>query len=107
MLDSFVTGFTEIRDELNKEGDHNFFGKNFSFFSTEPILFYNSEKDVIVYANSMFSDEFNFTVEDLAEWKYSIYPLLSSENQESFRQAMKALLDGNENTHFPDASYRL
>jgi len=107
MLDSFVTGFSELRDELNKDGDHNLFGKNFSFFSTEPILFYNNEKDVIVYANNLFSDEFNFTVDDLANWKYSIYPLLNSEDIEPFRAAMKALLDGDDNTVFPDASYRL
>ena len=107
MLDSFLTGFTEIRDTLNKEGDHNLFGKNFSFFSAEPILFYNNEKDVIIYINSLFSDEFNYTVEDLAEWKYSIYPLLAKEDQASFKAAMNALLNGDENTRFPDASYRL
>ncbi len=107
MLDSFLTDFNEIRDTLDKEGDHNFFGKNFSFFSAEPILFYNNEKDVIVYANSMFSNEFNYTVEDLAEWKYSIYPLLNKEDQAPFKEAMRALLDGDENTVCPDASYRL
>ena len=89
MLDSFVKGFTEIRDTLSSEGDHNFFGKDFSFFSAEPILFYNTEKDVIVYANSMFSNEFNYTVEDLAEWKYSIYPLLNEEDQTLFREAIR------------------
>ncbi len=107
MLDSFLTEFTEIRDELGKEGDHNFFGKNFSFFSAEPILFYNNEKDVIVYANSLFSSEFNFTVEDLADWKYSIYPLINKEDQAPFREAMKALLDGDDKTVSPDATYRL
>ncbi len=107
MLDSFLTEFTEIRDILGTEGDHNFFGKNFSFFSAEPILFYNNEKDVIVYANSMFSNEFNFTVEDLAEWKYSIYPMLNKEDQTPFKEAMKALLNGDDNTIFPDTTYRL
>lgn len=107
MLDSFLTEFTEIRNELGKEGDHNFFGKNFSFFSAEPILFYNNEKDVIVYANSMFSNEFNFTVDDLADWKYSIYPLINQEDQEPFRMAMKAMMEGDENAASPDASYRL
>lgn len=107
MLDSFLTDFAEIRDTLGKEGDHNFFGKNFSFFSAEPILFYNSEKDVIVYANSMFSNEFNYSVEDLAEWKYSIYPLLNKEDQAPFKEAMKALLDGDDNTILPDTNYRL
>ncbi len=107
MLDSFLTDFADIRDTLTKEGDHKFFGKNFSFFSAEPILFYNNEKDVIVYANSTFSNEFNFSVEDLAEWKYSIYPLINKEDQAPFKEAMKALLDGDENTVCPDASYRL
>jgi len=107
MLDSFLTEFTQIRDELGKEGEHNFFGKNFSFFSAEPILFYNNEKDVIVYANSLFSNEFNFTVEDLADWKYSIYPLINKEDQAPFKEAMKALLDGDDNTVFPDATYRI
>jgi PAS domain S-box-containing protein len=107
MLDSFLTEFAEIRDELGKEGEHNFFGKNFSFFSAEPILFYNNEKDVIVYANSLFSNEFNFSVEDLADWKYSIYPLINKEDQAPFKEAMKALLDGDDSTVFPDATYRL
>ena len=107
MLDSFLSDFSEIRDTLGKEGDHQFFGKNFSFFSAEPILFYNNEKDVIVYANSMFNSEFNYTINDLEDWKYSIYPLLNSEDQILFKNAMKALLDGDENTTFPDASYRL
>src|SRR5690349_8729146 len=97
MLDSFVKGLMEIRDTLSQEGDHNFFGKEFSFFSAEPILFYNTEKDVIVYANSMFSNEFNYTIEDLAEWKYSIYPLLNEEDQTLFREAMQALVAGDEN----------
>jgi hypothetical protein len=83
MLESFLSDFSFIKDTLDKEGDHNFFGRDFSFFSTEPILFYNSDKDVIVYVNSRFTDEFNYTVDDLAEWKYSIYPLLNAEDQES------------------------
>jgi PAS domain S-box-containing protein len=107
MLDSFLTDFTDIRDTLSKEGDHTFFGKDFSFFSAEPILFYNNEKDVIVYANSMFSKEFNYSIEDLKDWKYSIYPLLNMEDQEPFRNAMNLLLNGDENTLFPDATYRL
>jgi PAS domain S-box-containing protein len=107
MLDSFLTDFNDIRDTLNKPGDHNFFGKKFSFFSAEPILFYNNENDVIVYANSLFNDEFNYTIEDLAEWKYSIYPLLNKEDQTPFKEAMNALLQGDEHTLFPDTSYRL
>ena len=107
MLNSFLSEFTEIIDALGKDGDHNFFGKNFSFFSAEPILFYNNEKDVIVYANSMFSNEFNYTVDDLAEWKYSILPLLNKEDQQPFKDAMQSLLDGDEDTICPDASYRL
>ena len=107
MLDSFLKEFTEIKDELGREGVHNLFGKNFSFFSAEPILFYNNEKDVIVYANSLFSNEFNYTIEDLADWKYSIYPLINKEDQAPFKEAMKALLDGDESTAFPDATYRL
>lgn len=107
MLDSFLTGLTEIRDALNQEGDHNFFGKNFSFFSAEPILFYNSEKDVIVYANSSFNKEFNFTVEDLAQWNYSFYPLLNSDDHQAFKEAIGSLLNGDENSSFQDASYRL
>ncbi|MEO7767945.1 MAG: PAS domain-containing protein, partial [Ferruginibacter sp.] len=107
MLDSFLTEFADIRDTLNKDGDHNFFGKNFSFFSAEPILFYNNEKDVIVYANSMFSNEFNYTVEDLADWKYSIYPLLNNEDHEPFKEAMKYLIEGEENNRFQDSTFRL
>ncbi|MCW3091570.1 MAG: domain S-box protein [Ferruginibacter sp.] len=106
MLDSFLTEFAEIRDTLSKDGDHNFFGKDFSFFSAEPILFYNNEKDVIVYANSMFSNEFNYSVNDLADWKYSIYPLLNKEDQEPFKNAMNALMNGDE-TVPQDATYRL
>ena len=87
MLDSFLSDFNEIRDTLGKEGNHQFFGKNFSFFSAEPILFYNNEKDVIVYANSMFNTEFNYTINDLEDWKYSIYPLLNNEDQLLFKNA--------------------
>ncbi len=107
MLETFLADINDIRDTLSKEGDHNFFGKTFSFFSAEPILFYNNEKDVIVYANSMFSNEFNFTVEDLAEWKYSIYPLLNKDDQEPFREAMHQLLNGDGSNLLPDTSYRL
>jgi signal transduction histidine kinase len=106
MLESFLSDFSFIKDTLDKEGDHNFFGRDFSFFSAEPILFYNSDKDVIVYLNSRFTDEFNYTVEDLAEWKYSIYPLLNAGDQESFRKAIQTLVayDGE---HIPDTNYRL
>ncbi|MEJ7588056.1 MAG: ATP-binding protein [Ferruginibacter sp.] len=107
MLDSFLAGFTEIRDILSTDGEHTFFGKNFSFFSAEPILFYNTETDVIVYANSKFSHEFNYTVEDLAELKYSFYPLLDEEDHTPFKDAIQALLEGDDNAIFPDASYRL
>jgi PAS domain S-box-containing protein len=106
MLESFLSDFSFIKDTLDKEGDHNFFGRNFSFFSTGPILFYNSDRDAIVYVNSQFADEFNYTVDDLAEWKYSIYPLLNLEDQESFRKAIQTLMtyDGGQ---MPDANYRL
>ncbi len=107
MLDSFLNDFSFIRDTFDKEGDHNLFGKNFSFFSAEPILFYNNEKDVIVYANSMFSDEFNYTIDDLKEWKYSFYPLLNKEDQEPFKTAMNALIKGDEHTPLPDSVYKL
>lgn len=107
MLDSFLSDFSLIKNTFDTEGDHNLFGKKFSFFSAEPIIFYNSETDVIVYANSMFSDEFNFTVEDLAEWKYSMYPLLNKEDQEPFKKAIDALLTWDESNPFPDATYRL
>lgn len=106
MLESFLSDFSFIKDTLDKEGDHNFFGKDFSFFSTEPILFYNSDKDVIMYMNGRFADEFNYTVNDLAEWKYSIYPLLSNDDQEDFRKAMKTLLE-YDGDGIPDANYRL
>ena len=104
MLDSFLNDFSFIRDTFEKDGDHNFFGKDFSFFSADPILFYNNAKDVIVYANSMFTTEFNYTVEDLAEWKYSIFPLLNKEDQEPFRTALKNLLDGNDLSPYTDTT---
>lgn len=108
MLESFLSDFSLIKETLDKEGSHDFFGKNFSFFSTEPILFYNSEKDAIVYMNSRFADEFNYTVEDLAEWKYSIYPLLSNEDQEEFRESMSGLLNASdEGSNVVDGKYRL
>ncbi|MES2372873.1 MAG: ATP-binding protein [Bacteroidota bacterium] len=106
MLESFLSDFSFIKDTLDKEGDHNFFGRNFSFFSTEPILFYNSDKDAIVYVNSQFTDEFNYTVEDLAEWKYSIYPLLNTEDQETFRNAIQTLL-ADDGRPMSDTNYRL
>ena len=106
MLESFLSDFALIKETLDKEGDHNFFGKDFSFFSAEPLLFYHSDKDVIVYMNSRFADEFNYTVDDLAQWKYSIYPLFGNEDQESFKEAMNSVLDGKE-YDVPDAHYRL
>lgn len=106
MLESFLSDFSFIKDTLDKEGDHQFFGRDFSFFSTEPILFYNSDKDAIVYVNSRFTDEFNYTVDDLAEWKYSIYPLLNIDDQVEFRKAMKTLLE-YDGEHIPDTNYRL
>lgn len=106
MLESFLSDFSYIKETLDKEGDHDFFGMNFSFFLTEPILFYNSEKDTIVYMNSNFIDEFNYSIEDLAEWKYSIYPLLNNEAQEEFRSAMKSVLN-QEDIYIPDANYKL
>jgi PAS domain S-box-containing protein len=108
MLESFLSDFSFIKETLDKEGAHDFFGKNFSFFSAEPILFYNSERDAIVYMNSRFADEFNYTVEDLADWKYSIYPLLSGDDQEAFRECMRGLLDGiEEGCNVVDGKYRL
>ncbi len=106
MLESFLSDFAFIKETLDKEGDHNFFGRDFSFFSTEPILFYHSDKDAIVYVNNHFTKEFNYTVDDISDWKYSIYPLLSSDDQESFRNAMKSLLE-YDGESMPDASYRL
>ncbi len=106
MLESFLSDFALIKETLDKEGDHNFFGKDFSFFSAEPILFYHSDKDLIVYMNSRFADEFNYTIEDLAEKKYSIYPLLNHDDQESFKEAMNSVIDGKE-YEVPDAHYRL
>jgi signal transduction histidine kinase len=106
MLESFLSDFAFIKDTLDKEGDHNFFGRNFSFFSTQPILFYNSERDTVVYVNSNFTDEFNYTVDDLAEWKYSIYPLLNSADHDAFREAMKSLVEFD-GASSPDATYKL
>ncbi len=107
MLESFLSDLAFIKETLDKDGDHNFFGKNFSFFSTGPILFYNSDKDTIIYMNSHFADELNYTVEDLAEWKYSIYPLLSAESQEGFREAMRSLLDSSNGESTSDESFKL
>lgn len=107
MLDSFLSDFSLIRDSLDGDGECTFFGKNFSFFSAEPILFYNAEKDLIVYANSMFADEFSCTVDDLAAAKYSVYPLINSEDHAAFREAMDLFHSGNELAICPDNVYRL
>lgn len=105
MLESFLSDFTFIKEVLEKEGDPDLFGKNFTFFSTEPVLFYNSDKDVIVYMNSRFADEFNYTIEDLAGWKYSIHPLINGEDQKDFIDAIKAMIENN--SDYKDANYRL
>lgn len=107
MLESFLSDFSFIKETLDKEGDHNFFGRNFSFFSIEPILFYNADRDAIVYMNSRFADEFCYTVDDLAEWKYSIYPLVGEDDREEFRLAMKTLVENEGDYHVPDATMRL
>lgn len=106
MLESFLSDFSFIKETLDKENDQNFFGREFSFFSTEPVLFYLADKDRIVYVNSQFTKEFNYTVDDISQWKYSIYPLLSAGEQDSFIQAIKTLLE-NDDESAPDASYRL
>ena len=106
MLQSFLSDFSYIKETLDKEGDPEFFGMNFSFFLTEPILFYNSEKDIIIYMNSNFIEEFNYSIDDLAEWKYSIYPLLCNEAQEEFRSAMRIVLN-QEDFSIPDTNYKL
>lgn len=106
MLESCLSDFSYIKETLDKEGDPDFFGMNFPFFLMEPILFYNSEKDIIVYMNNNFIEEFNYSVEDLAKWEYSIYPLLSNEAQDEFKKSMKSILE-NEEATIPDANYRL
>lgn len=88
MLDSFLSDFHLIRDTLDKESDPSFFGKEFSFFDADPVLFYNAEADRIVYMNNRFVNEFKFSVSDLAKTNYSFYPLLSEEDKTYFRNAM-------------------
>ena len=105
MLESFLSDFAYIKEVLDKQGDTNFFDKNFSFFSTEPLLFYNSDTDVIIYINSRFTEEFNYTVDDLATWKYSIHPLMNSDDQQSFSDTIKEMKDNNE--AYKDTHYRL
>ena len=107
MLESFLNDFSFIRDALENETNPKLFGKNFPFFSSEPILFYNSATDVIVYSNSAFATEFNYTVEDLAALNYSIYPLFNNDDQEPFRETMKGLIDSDVDAPFSDATYRI
>lgn len=106
MLESYLSDFAFIRETLDKEGEHHFFDRNFSFFSGEPVVLYHSDKDVIIYVNRRFAEEFHYTVEDLSKWKYSIYPMLSDEDKELFRTAIKTVQQGIEGES-TEADYRL
>ena len=106
MAESFLSDFSFIKETLDKEVPPDFFGKDFSFFFDDLTLFYHAGKDAIVYVNRRFTDEFNYTADDLAEWKYSIYPLLHKDDHEAFRTTMKSLLE-NDGEYTPDTCYRL
>lgn len=86
MLESYLEDFTLIKDTLDKGGAVDFLGKDFSFFSTEPVLFYDCDNDRITYMNRNFSDEFKFTIDDLADIQYSIFPLVHPEEVDAFRE---------------------
>lgn len=107
MLDSFINDLTHIRGIIDKDSEPDFFGRDFSFFSLDPILFYNTKKNVIVYANGLFTDDFNFTAADLSAWNYSIYPLFYKDDQEPFKTLMRALTGANDYSPVPESVYRL
>lgn len=91
MLDSFLSDFHLIRDTLDKESDPSFFGKEFSLFEADPVIFYNAVDDRIVYMNEKFANEFKFSVGDLAKLNYSLYALLSHEDKTYFRKVMSGI----------------
>ncbi|MBV9986259.1 MAG: PAS domain-containing protein [Chitinophagaceae bacterium] len=106
MLESFLSDFNLIRDTLDKQGDPVFFDREFSFFAADPVLFYDTLKDRIVYMNKRFAEEFRFSVENLAAFNYSIYPLLSAQDQEIFRSSMQRLSEPA-GASLPDSTYQL
>lgn len=95
MLDSYLSDFTFIKNALDKGGQPDFFGKDFSFFSTEPVLFYNHDTDNIAYINHRFADEFHYTVADLSKSNYSIYTLLHPDDHAAFHANMQTCVGKN------------
>ncbi len=106
MLDSFIADLSLIKETLDKEEENNFFGRNFSLFAAEPTLFYDSEKEVIIYVNDQFAKELHYTLCDLSSWKYSIFPLLHIADQDLFRESLKTLFESKEE-YLHDTGYRL
>ncbi|NCI50533.1 PAS domain-containing protein [Sediminibacterium roseum] len=106
MLESFLSDFAFIKETLDKGGNPDFLGKHFSFYSTEPVLFYNLETDRIIYMNERFEDEFQYTVEDLAKNNYSIFPLLHSDDHQPFREKILECLKNNDG-NVSGCEYRL
>lgn len=106
MLESYLEDFALIKETLDKGGDSDFFGRDFSFFSTEPVLFYDYDRDRIVYMNRRFTDEFKYTDADLAKEHYSIFAIIHPDDREAFRENMTSCLD-NVNGNIAGCEYRM
>lgn len=106
MLESFLSDFAFIKETFDKGGDPDFFGNNFSFYSTEPVLFYNIETDRVIYMNERFEDEFHYTFDDLAKNKFSIFSLIHDEDHGPFRENILDCLK-NHNGNVDGCEYRL
>jgi signal transduction histidine kinase len=106
MLESFLSDFTFIKETFDKGGDPDFFGREFSFYSGEPILFYNLVTDRIIYMNARFAREFHYTAEDLARNKHSIFPLLDTEGHQPFRDMIGRCLE-NHDGDIESCEYRM
>jgi signal transduction histidine kinase len=106
MLESYLSDFAFIKETLDKGGDPDFFGKDFSFYSNESVLFYNIDTDRIIYVNSRFADEFSYTPEDLSKNNFSIFPLLHTEDHAPFRDTILACVN-NHKGNISSCEYRL
>lgn len=105
MLESFLSDLSLIKDTLDKDGAHDFFGQEFSFFSSEPVLMYDLDQDQVIYMNRKFETEFQYTKADLEAKKYSVLALIQEDDRDKFQAILKTLKENN-TAAIPDEEYR-
>jgi PAS domain S-box-containing protein len=100
---SIVSEIGSIKEALDKEPIPGLFGKDLSFFATEPTLLYLPGTDRIIYLNDRFTEVLGYTEQDLAVWQFSMVSLFPSNEWEAFR----SLVDEKPSTEDKPASFHL